>query len=183
LIKGKLPVSLSLNNERSACIVGTFKREFKLPGVEEFFLRCSTKWSTYAYMRHVCRFWHITKPCLQVLAQITKPCLQVLAQITKLRFPDLSTSAQHILKATCIKIESAICMIDGLKFVRHKHNLINFGYCLSKMMALIALIVLLLSGNTQIFSAVKAGGRHSEEGGGGGGAGHRSALPRQEKTV
>ena len=51
------------------------------------------------------------------------------------------------------------------------------------MMALIALIVVLLSGNIQIFSTVKAGGGHSEEGGGGGGGGHRSALSRQEETV
>ena len=51
------------------------------------------------------------------------------------------------------------------------------------MALLIALIIVLLSGNIQIFSTVKAGGGHREEGGGGGGGGHRSALSRQEETV
>ena len=41
----------------------------------------------------------------------------------KPRFPDLSTSAQHKLKAACIMIESVLCMIDGLKFVWPKPNL------------------------------------------------------------
>ena len=50
-------------------------------------------------------------------------------------------------------------------------------------MTLIALIAILLSGNTQVLSAVKARGGDGEEGGGGGGAGHRPALSRQQKAV
>lgn len=53
MIKGKLPVSLSLNNERSACIVGTFKREFKLPGVEENYDAAQS--GAPLHIGHVCR--------------------------------------------------------------------------------------------------------------------------------
>ena len=49
-------------------------------------------------------------------------------------------------------------------------------------MALVAVILLLLSGNTEVLPAVEAGGGDGQEGCGGGGAGHRTGLARQQEA-
>ena len=49
-------------------------------------------------------------------------------------------------------------------------------------MALVAVILLLLSGNTEVLPAVEAGGGDGQEGGGGGGAGHRTGLACQQEA-
>ena len=48
---------------------------------------------------------------------------------------------------------------------------------------LVALVFLLVSGNTQVLPTVEAGGGHCQEGGGRRGARHRTTLPCQQEAV